>query len=120
VPRQRSESLARVFENLLSNASSFAPSGTMIEVRITRQERRCCVSVADRGPGIPDGHLQRVFDRFFSYRPSEARRDHPGLGLAIARRVVQGHGGTISAANRSGGGAIFEVRLPVMSAMRDP
>jgi len=68
-------------------------------------------SIAGTGPGIPDAHLARVFDRFFSYRPGEPRRKHVGLGLAIARQIVESYGGTIGAANREGGGARFEVKL---------
>ena len=67
----------------------------------------------DRGPGIPEAHLSRVFDRFFTYRPQEpGRRDHAGLGLAIARTIVEGYGGTIAASNREGGGTSVEVKLP--------
>jgi two-component system sensor histidine kinase ChvG len=106
------ESLGQVFENLLTNAASFAPDGTAVVVRISRDADNCCVSVSDRGPGIPESHLARVFERFFSYRPSDAPREHLGLGLAIAKRIVEGHGGTIAAANRADGGATFEVRLP--------
>ena len=106
------DALAQVFENLLANAGSFAPPGSPIDVRVAADGGVCSVTVADRGPGIPDSHLDRVFDRFFSYRPSESRRDHLGLGLAIARRIVESHGGTIAARNREGGGALFEVRLP--------
>jgi two-component system sensor histidine kinase ChvG len=106
--------LAQVFENILQNARTLASGGTTIEIGVAIVERSCQVTVADRGPGIPDAHLARVFDRFFSYRPeTENRREHTGLGLAIARAIVEGYGGTIAAANRPGGGAIFEVRLPL-------
>jgi two-component system sensor histidine kinase ChvG len=107
--------LAQVFENVLANARSFAPSGTVVDVSVrTDADGFCRVSIADRGPGIPEAHLDRIFDRFFSYRPEQAseRWIHTGLGLAIARRIVQGFGGTISAANRVGGGATFEITLP--------
>ena len=106
------ELLAHVFENLLSNAVSFAPERTLVEVRVTVSGSACAIEVGDRGPGIPDAHLQRIFERFFTYRPSESRREHLGLGLAIAKRIVEAHGGTIAAANRPGGGAVFTVRLP--------
>jgi two-component system sensor histidine kinase ChvG len=72
------------------------------------------VAVSDRGPGIPPGHLDRVFDRFFSYRPASGNdRRHTGLGLAIARTIVHGYGGTISAENRNEGGSRFVIRLPL-------
>ncbi len=106
------ESLGQVFDNLLTNAASFAPDGSAVAVRMWRDADRCCVSVSDRGPGIPESHLARVFERFFSYRPSDAPREHLGLELAIAKRIVEGHGGTIAAGNRADGGATFEVRLP--------
>ncbi len=106
------EALAQVFDNLLSNALSFAPEHSTIEVALARTGAMCSVTVADRGPGIPEPHLSRVFDRFFSYRPGDAPREHLGLGLAIAKRIVEGHGGHITASNREGGGAIFEVQLP--------
>ena len=57
--------------------------------------------------------MTKVFDRFFSYRPGADRREHLGLGLAIARQVVVGYGGVIRARNRDGGGAVFEVDLPL-------
>jgi signal transduction histidine kinase len=74
----------------------------------------CVATVADSGPGIPEGHLERVFDRFFSYRPGEASpREHTGLGLAIAKAIVEGYSGSIVARNREGGGTAIEVRLPL-------
>lgn len=111
--RGDSESLALVFENLLSNAISFAPAASAVDVRVIREPGSCSVTVSDRGPGIPEAHLERVFERFFTYRPAEPGREHLGLGLAIARRVVHGHGGTINVGNRRDGGAQFEVRLPL-------
>lgn len=108
------ERLAQAFENLLSNAVSFAPGGSSVDVTIAALDRACRVTVADRGPGIPDAHLQRVFERFFSYRPGTERREHLGLGLAIVKQIVEGYGGAITARNREGGGAAFEVELPTI------
>ncbi len=111
----------QVFENLLWNAVSFAPPGTVVEAAIGLEGADCTVTVSDRGPGIPDAHLRRVFERFFTYRPVSGRGDHVGLGLAIARRIIEGYGGRIVARNRDGGGASFEVRLPaVAGAQRRP
>jgi two-component system sensor histidine kinase ChvG len=112
--RATPDRLAQVFENLLQNAVSFAPAESPIEVAVSAADLWCTVAVHDRGPGIPPAHLDRVFERFFTYRPENAsRRDHTGLGLAIARAIVEGYGGSIRASNRNGGGATFEVRLPL-------
>ena len=112
--RASPERLAQVVENLLDNAAGFAPVGSSVEVTLETGTREHRLSVADRGPGIPPTHLDRVFDRFFSYRPSDPERDdrHTGLGLAIVRSVVEGYGGRVRPANRPGGGALFEIVLP--------
>lgn len=110
--RASPERLTQVFENLLDNAASFSPAGGTVEVRLGRDGT---VQVDDRGPGIPEAHLDRIFDRFFRYRPREASRNgHTGLGLAIVKAIVDGYGGSITARNRPEGGARFEVRLPAM------
>jgi two-component system sensor histidine kinase ChvG len=112
--RASADRLAQVFENILDNAAGFAPPGTVVEVSASVDEESCVVAVSDRGPGIPAAHVERVFERFFSFRPGQAsRREHMGLGLAIARAIVEGYGGTIHAAHRDGGGARIEVRLPL-------
>jgi two-component system, OmpR family, sensor histidine kinase ChvG len=112
--RASPDRLAQVFENLLDNAASFAPPGSVVEVTMTAAAATCIVSVDDRGVGFPPAHVERVFDRFFSYRPDAGlRRAHMGLGLSIARAIVEGYGGSIRAANREGGGAAVEVRLPL-------
>jgi signal transduction histidine kinase len=87
-----------------------------VEVGVARDANAITVTVGDRGPGIPDSHLERVFDRFFSFRPGAGRGDHVGLGLALARQIVESYGGSIAASNRAGGGASFEVRLPANAA----
>lgn len=105
--------LAQVFENMLDNASSFSPEGGIVEVELSSQGDRAVVHIADQGPGIPEAHLQRVFQRFFCYRPhGPARNGHTGLGLAIVKAIVEGYGGTVRAANQPEGGAVMEVCLP--------
>jgi len=110
--RASRERLAQVFDNLVANAVSFAPDGTAVDVRAGSSTGAAVVTVEDRGPGIPDSHLDRVFARYFTYRPAEGRGDHVGLGLAIARQIVESYGGSIVASNRDGGGARFTVRFP--------
>lgn len=108
------ERLTQVFENVLDNALGFSPEDGRVLVTLGREDGRVLATVEDTGPGIPEAHLDRIFDRFFSYRPGEphARNGHTGLGLAIAKAIVEGYGGTIKAGNRPEGGARFEVRLP--------
>ncbi len=104
--------LAQAFGNILDNAVSFSPGRVLITVR--EQGAEAVIHVDDEGPGIPPEHLDRVFDRFFSFRPDhEDRANHDGLGLAIALAVVEGYGGSIRAVNLEPRGARIEVRLPV-------
>lgn len=106
--------LLQVLENLLDNAVSFTPDGSRIVVATVREEKHALVRVQDEGPGIPDENLARIFDRFFTYRPDEQKRQrHTGLGLSIVKAIVEGYGGTVTAASEEGGGAVFEVRLPL-------
>ena len=101
--------LIQVIENLLDNAVSFTPAGG--RVIISANEK--AITIRDRGPGIPEEHLGKLFDRFFTYRPDELRNHrHTGLGLSIVKAIVEGYGGTVNAANNPEGGAVFEVRLP--------
>jgi len=116
--RAAPERLAQVFTNLIDNARGFSPPEGTVTVTLEAGDGAALVRVEDRGPGIPEAHLDRIFDRFFTYRPGEphARNGHTGLGLAIVKAIVEGYGGTVTARNRSEGGAAFEVRLPVVAA----
>jgi two-component system, OmpR family, sensor histidine kinase ChvG len=106
------ELLARLLENLVDNAASFSPSGGRVEIRLAAEGDEAVVTVTDEGPGIPESHLGRIFDRFFTHRPEGGPR-HDGLGLALAKAIAERHGGTLQARNRHPGpGALFELRLP--------
>ena len=102
--------LIQVFENILDNAVSFSPRGSQVAIAADGVDHTIVVRIRDHGPGVAEENLDRIFDRFFTYRPEE-RRKHTGLGLSIVKAIVEGYGGTVTAANDAGGGAIFEVRL---------
>lgn len=102
----------QVFINLLENAVKYTPPRSAIEVSARRQGDEVQVEVRDRGPGIPPGDEEKVFERF--YRASGAGGSGGfGLGLAVCRAVVKAHGGSIRAENREGGGAVFRFTLPL-------
>jgi two-component system sensor histidine kinase ChvG len=97
--------LERVLENLLDNAVSFSPPGGAIDVGLATEEGRVEIGIADHGPGIPPEAREKVFERFHSLRPaSEDFGHHSGLGLAIARAIVEAHDGSLKALERSEGG----------------
>ena len=102
----------QIFSNLLDNAWKHAGGAGDVSVEVAREGGEAVIAVSDRGPGIPSHELDRVFNRFYRVDRSRASGG-TGLGLAIARHLVALHGGTIRAFNRAGGGATFEVRLPV-------
>jgi len=107
--------LARVVENLVDNAISFSPPGGLVQIAATRDDDTVYVRVEDDGPGVPFSEREAIFNRFHSSRPEgEAFGRHSGLGLAIAKAIVEGHGGTISVTDREGEtqGARFVIRMP--------
>lgn len=106
--------LTQVFENLIDNAISFSPSSGHVTVALRAVGSNAEVTIADEGPGIPDEHRDRIFRRFFSYRPDDTTGSgHTGLGLALARAIVESYGGKIEAKPRGGGGTKMVVILPL-------
>lgn len=100
--------------NLLENAAKYGGDGP-IEVRAADNAGAVVVEVADHGPGIPSGSEQRIFEKF--YRASQGgRAGGVGLGLAICRAIAMAHGGSITAANAPGGGAVFRATFPAGEA----
>jgi two-component system sensor histidine kinase KdpD len=104
--------IEQVIFNLIENASKHAPSSEPIEIHARAEGGEVEVSVADRGPGLPPGAGEQVFDKF--YRGEESRGTvGVGLGLAVCRGIVEAHGGRIRALDRPGGGALFAFTLPL-------
>jgi len=107
--------MLRVFLNLVQNALDHSPAGTSVDVLSERfsdaGQPMVRITVRDRGPGFAEADLPRVFHPFFTRRPGGT-----GLGLPIVQRIVDEHGGTVSAGNHPGGGALIRVELPLATA----
>jgi len=104
----------QVIGNLIDNALRFTPEGSSIDLTIQRQEKNIELTVADGGPGIPEDELTHIFDRFWRGEKSRARSTGgAGLGLSIARQLVEAQGGKITARNRSPNGFEVQITLPV-------
>jgi two-component system sensor histidine kinase ChvG len=140
--------LAQVVTNLIDNACSFSEPGGVVRVALERTSRKepdakhvsnhVVITVDDDGPGVPPHALERIFERFYTDRPSQGFGQNSGLGLSISRQIVEAHGGRVWACNRTaelvsarvpspegdgsdetvrhGAGARFVVELPVFSA----
>lgn len=109
------DGLQRVLVNLIANAVDAAPGGSEIAVHISdAADGSAEIRVCDRGPGLSDELLERLFDPFVT-----TKAHGTGLGLSIAFRLVEAHGGRLSAANRAGGGAEFTITLPRDDAAAD-
>lgn len=106
-----------VFFNLLDNVFKHTPPGTPVEVSARAERGGVAVEVADRGAGIPEEDLSRIFDRYYR---GHSRAGGMGLGLAICRAVVRAHGGTIAASARPGRGTVFTFTIPLTEAPPAP
>ena len=108
----------QVLSNLLANAVRFTPPGGEVTITATPEGGRVLVRVADTGVGVSSEHLPRLFERFYRADPSRSRDDGSGtgIGLAIARSIVEGHGGRITAESEPGRGAVFTFDLPSTEA----
>jgi PAS domain S-box-containing protein len=110
--------LVRVLANLLGNALKFTPEGGTIHLGAAFVENEVRVSVSDTGPGVPAELLDRVFDRFWKGRQSDRRG--AGLGLTIARGIVEAHGGRIWAESHEGAGSTFRFAIPLRLSPEGP
>jgi len=107
--------LGMALSNLMENAAKYSPRGGAIDVTLRAEGGEIIMTVADRGPGVPEDDRERIFEKY--YRRAEAATvPGAGLGLYLARRIVAAHGGAIAVGNRPGGGARFVLRLPLQSA----
>ena len=109
--------LSQVLRNLIDNARSFSPQGGEVRVGMARNRGEVIAFVDDDGPGMPEENLETVFKRFYTSRPRSSFGGNSGLGLAIARQIVEAYGGRVWAENRVAGnsvvGAHFSVALPL-------
>jgi two-component system sensor histidine kinase KdpD len=105
--------LTDVIESLIDNAAKYSPPDAPIDVAVRHEDGETIIEVADRGPGIPLDHQEKVFERFARWRPA-GYEETPGagLGLFLARAHVSAHGGTIDIVEREEGGTILRVSLP--------
>jgi two-component system sensor histidine kinase ChvG len=108
--------LARAIDNIIDNAISFSPPGGLVEIAAARVGDNVRIRIDDEGPGVPSDEREAIFNRFHSVRPEgENFGRHSGLGLAIARAIVEGHDGEIDVQDRDDApsGARFTICLPV-------
>jgi len=105
--------LQQVMVNLLDNADKYSPGGQPIDISVDITPANIIFSIADRGPGIPIEMQQKIFEKFFQIH-AESAQSGAGLGLSICRAIVEAHQGEIWVNNRDEGGAVMQVRLPLL------
>jgi signal transduction histidine kinase len=109
--------LVQLFDNLTSNAIKFTPEGGRVELRLAVAGDRAIVEVEDTGIGIPEDEIEQLFQRFFRASTATAREiQGTGLGLSVAKTIVELHGGTIAVASEVGRGTSVRVELPLAAA----
>jgi signal transduction histidine kinase len=106
--RGNADAIADAVRNLVENAVNQSPAGGEVAVTVTSEGM---VTIADRGPGVPQANRQRIFERF--WRGRGVTRQGAGLGLAIVAEIAKAHGGSIEVSDRPGGGALFTLWIPL-------
>jgi two-component system, OmpR family, sensor histidine kinase KdpD len=107
------ERIAEVLAQLLENAAKYSPAGTPITISAEAAGKMVNISVADRGPGIDDLEQSLIFEKFYRGKDQRYRVQGTGMGLAIAKAIVEAHGGTIGVTSQLGSGSVFHFTLPV-------
>lgn len=105
--------LGQVVINLVDNALKYSPAGGSVEIKAYAMEDKLTVSIADQGIGIPAEDLTKIFDKFYRIQHDKINIPGTGLGLAICKGIVEAHGGTIQAENRSDGGTMVSFSIPL-------
>lgn len=105
--------LTQTLVNLLSNAVKFSPEGGIIKITTSQKDNQVLVEIADQGPGIADNFKAEIFERFKQVETTAHRHKGTGLGLPIAKQVVEAHGGRIGVQDNPGGGTIFWFTVPL-------
>jgi two-component system, OmpR family, sensor histidine kinase AdeS len=106
----------QVIGAVLTNAQRYAAGSGVLRISTRQEDADCVLEIVDHGPGLPSGSDERAFDRFWRGEVSRSRNTGgSGLGLAVVRAIVEAHGGRATLGNHSGGGVIFEMRLPIDS-----
>ncbi len=106
------ERIAEVLVQLLENAAKYSPPHMPITISAEPAGKGTCISVADRGPGIDDMEQSLIFEKFYRGRDQRYRVQGTGMGLAIAKAIVEAHGGTIGVTSQPGSGSVFYFTLP--------
>jgi two-component system sensor histidine kinase KdpD len=107
------ERIQEVLSQLLENAGKYSPANSPIRISAEAVDRSVTVSVSDRGPGIDDFEQALIFDKFYRGRNQRTRIQGTGMGLAIAKAIVEAHGGTIGVTSQLGSGSVFHFTLPL-------
>jgi two-component system, OmpR family, sensor histidine kinase KdpD len=106
--------IEQVIQNLILNATQNAPAGSKIEINFFSDNNYLTIQVMDRGKGFAESELSSMFDKF--YRGKDASAGGTGLGLSIVKGFVEAHQGKVTAENKTNGGAIFTIKIPVQTS----
>ena len=105
--------IEQVIANLLDNAVSFSPANSIILIKLNLEKNNFKILIQDEGPGFDENNLDKVFERFYSDRPSDQKGSHSGLGLNIVKNIIDSHKGNISVYNnKNNKGAVVDISLP--------
>ena len=105
--------IEQVIANLLDNAVSFSPKDSKVSIQLEELDNNYRINVRDEGTGFEEKNLDKIFDRFYSYRPEDTKGKHSGLGLNIVKNIIESHKGTIKAYNLTeNNGAVIDIQIP--------